>query len=657
MEKLIQVDRDQRPPSVEGTVRLQNAGPRRLPIGAEFCADRSVHFRVWAPRRKKVALVIAGDAHAKPRLVTAMHSEGGGYFSEALPGVRAGDRYGFQLDRDPTVCPDPASRFQPEGPAGWSQIVDPGTFQWSDQTWKGARASGQIIYEMHVGTFTRKGTWSAAADELPELARAGMTLLEVMPVADFPGTFGWGYDGVCLFSPSRLYGEPDDFRMFVDRAHAVGLGVILDVVYNHFGNVDNSIPQFSADFRAPAHANEWGEAINFDGENSAGVREFFLANAHYWISEFHLDGLRFDATQAIHDSSRRHILQELVAAARAAAHGRSVFLVAENEPEDVRMVRSPAAGGHGFDAIWNDDFHHAAHVRLTGHNEAYYSDFRGSAAELLAAVTHGFLYQGQHSKWQGKPRGTPTGGIPAEAFVTFLQNHDQVANSGSGLRILQLTSPGRLRAMTALWLLAPQTPMFFQGQEFGASTPFLFFADNSGEQRRIVAQGRGRFLSQFPSLASAEAQNHLADPAERSTFERCRLDFQERELNRSIYDLHIDLLRLRREDRVFNSRQFGGLDGTTIGSDCLAVRFSGDGEDARLLFVNFGADLRLSPLALPQVAEPSGKSWISVWSSEDSKYGGAGTVPLQVESAWQIPGEAAVVLRPVASGVKSRPGM
>jgi maltooligosyltrehalose trehalohydrolase len=472
-----------------------------------------------------------------------------------------------------------------------------------------------------------------------------MTIVEVMPVADFHGKFGWGYDGVCLFAPTRLYGEPNDFRRFVDRAHAEGLGVILDVVYNHFGTVGHTIPQFSEYFRAANYANEWGDAINFDGEHSRAVREFFLANVRYWITEFHLDGLRFDATQSIHDRSESHILTELVDAARNAAGNRSLFLVAENELQDVRMVRPVAAGGHAMDALWNDDFQHAAHVRLTGCNEAYYSDFQGNASELLAAVKRGFVYQGQLSQWQKKPRGTPTKGLPASAFVTFLENHDQVANSGLGARLAQLTSPGRLRAMTALWLLSPQTPMFFQGQEFGASAPFLYFADNVGDQRRLVAEGRGKFLGQFPSLASAEAQARLSDPADRSTFERCRLNLSERESHAQTYALHFDLLRLRREDPVFSRQQIEKLDGMVIGLDCVVVRYFSDSDDDRLLIVNFGRDLKLAPLPEPLIAPPADCHWTLLWSSEEPEYGGSGTAHFEIENAWHIAGEAALVLK------------
>ena len=624
------------------------AARRRLPVGAEVLPGGKAHFRVWAPKCQRIEVVIAATKDDAERR-TELQPESNGYHSGTVERVVPPMLYGLRCDGGERVWPDPASRFQPQGPAGLSQIVDPASFPWTDAKWKGLNSQGQVIYEMHVGTFTPEGTWAAAAEQLPELARAGMTVVELMPVADFPGEFGWGYDGVAFFAPTRLYGSPDDFRRFVDRAHAVGLGVILDVVYNHYGPLENSLPQFSDDYTTDRHKSEWGGAINFDGENSGPVREFFCANARYWIDEFHLDGLRFDATQSIIDESDSHILTELVTAAREAGGDRRLLIVAENEPQKVRMLRSPAEGGHGMDAVWNDDFHHAAMVRLTGHNEAYYSDFMGTAEEFLGAVKRGFMYQGQRSQWQKNPRGTSTRGMPATAFITFLQNHDQIANSGLGDRVDKLCSPGRWRAMTALWLLAPQTPMFFQGQEFSASTPFLYFADNTGNQAGQVARGRLQFLSQFPTLATAEAKAHVAEPADRSTFERCRLNLGERQTHSQSYALHRDLLRLRREEPVFFRQRADLLDGATLGPDCLIVRYFGDTENEdRLLVVNLGNDLRYSPAPQALLAPPAERVWEILWSTNRVEYGGVGTPPIETETGWQVMGESAVVLQPVA---------
>jgi maltooligosyltrehalose trehalohydrolase len=581
--------------------------------------------------------------------------EADGYFSALVPEAAAGMCYGFRLDGGPGVLPDPASRFQPLGPTGPSQIVDPSTFRWSDSGWKGLTIHGQVLYEMHLGTFTSEGTWQAAQERLPDLVDLGITVVEIMPVADFPGNVGWSYDGVCFFAPTRHYGRPDDFRRFVDRAHALGLGVILDVVYNHFGTVDCTVCEFSDDYNSRRYKNDWGSPVNFDGERSGPVREFFLANVRCWIEEFHLDGYRFDATQSIFDASDVHILTEMQQEARRAAGERSLILLAENEPQDVRLLRPVAEGGHGLDAACNDDFHHTARVRLTGLTEAYYEDYTGSVDELRSALLGGFLFQGQMSLHQNKRRGTPAHGLPATAFIHFLQNHDQIANTGPGRRIHELTSPARLRAMTALWLLSPQTPMIFQGQEFCASSPFLYFADFSGKDAEAVAKGRLKFLSQFPSLATEEARRAVPDPADVTTLQRSRLDWSERESHAEWLALHRDLLKLRRDDPIFARQRADLMEAAALGVDCLAVRYFADAGSAssdRLVIVNFGRQLNYWPCPQPLLAPPVGRSWKLIWSSEEVCYGGRGVPAIETDHGWHIPAEAAVVLADVREAAK-----
>jgi maltooligosyltrehalose trehalohydrolase len=622
---------------------------RRLPVGAEVQPGGGGHFRVWAPRRQRVEAVLErgpGPGREGEAVTVPLTAEGNGYFSGLTPLARAGMLYRFRLDSDADLYPDPVSRFQPQGPHGPSQIVDPGRFRWTDRDWPGVSQPGRVIYEMHVGTFTREGTFAAAERELPELAEAGVTVLEVMPVADFPGRFGWGYDGVDLFAPTHLYGEPDAFRRFVDRAHALGLGVILDVVYNHLGPDGNYLPAFAPDYFSTRHVTDWGKAINFDGEDSGPVREFYVANAGYWVDEYHLDGLRLDATQSIFDDSPEHILAAVARRVREAGGGRTTLLVAENEPQHVKLVRPPEQGGYGLDALWNDDFHHSALMALTGRTEAYYADYRGSPQEFISAVKYGYLYQGQRYSWQRRRRGTPTFGLPPAAFVTFIQNHDQVANSGRGQRCHQLTSPGRFRAMTALSLLGPGTPMLFQGQEFAASSPFFYFADHGPELAKKVRQGRAIFLEQFRSLCAPDIQKCFADPGSPETFERCKLDFAERQRHAEAYALHKDLLRLRRDDPVFRAQRPLGVDGAVLGPEAFALRFFGDGGDDRLLLVNLGTDLHLNPAPEPLLAPPEGKAWEVLWASEDPRYGGLGVAPLETEENWRIPGHAAVVVRP-----------
>jgi maltooligosyltrehalose trehalohydrolase len=612
---------------------------RRLPVGAEVLSTGGVQFRVWAPRCRKVEVVV--DGATEP-----LAAEGAGYFSGTSRTARAGSLYRYRLDGG-DAFPDPASRFQPEGPHGPSQVVDPSAFRWSDGSWRGAALEGQVIYEMHIGTFTREGTWEAASRQLPELAATGITAVELMPVADFCGSFGWGYDGVNLFAPTRLYGAPDAFRAFVDRAHGAGVAVLLDVVYNHLGPDGNYLRAYADEYFSDRYDNEWGDAINFDSGGSAAVREFFVGNAGYWIDEFHVDGLRLDATQQIFDASPVNVMAEITARVREAGGRRATLVIAENEPQDVRLVKPVEEGGCGMDALWNDDFHHTARVALTGRSEAYYSDYRGSAQELVSCAKWGFLYQGQRYAWQKKRRGSPTYGVRPQAFVSYLENHDQIANSASGARLHQLAAPGHWRAMTALLLLGPGTPMLFQGQEFAASSPFLFFADHTPELAKAVRKGRGDFLAQFPSVAVMKSG--LADPGVRETFERCKLDFSERETHAPTYALHRDLQRLRREDAVFSKPAAGAIDGAVLAPDALVLRFFAEGGDDRLLVVNLGADLTLVPAPEPMLAPPAGRGWKLVWSSEDAAYGGGGAVTPETEDGWHIPGQAAIVLRPEAT--------
>jgi maltooligosyltrehalose trehalohydrolase len=622
---------------------------RHLPIGAEPQGDAGVNFRVWAPDRRRVRVQIEGGDEAAQLALHDLQHELDGYFSGTVAAAGVGTRYRYLLDDDPTPYPDPASRFQPEGPHGPSEVVDPADFRWSDRGWQGLKPDGHVLYEMHLGTFTREGTCRAAMELLPDLAELGVTIVELMPVAEFPGRFGWGYDGVNLFAPTRLYGRPDHLRALVDRAHALGLGVILDVVYNHLGPDGNYLHAFSKHYFTDRYENEWGDPLNFDGPQSGPVREFFLANARCWIEEFHFDGLRLDATQSIFDGSPRHILDELIEAVRSAEPGRGTYIVAENEPQHARLARPRERGGYGLDSLWNDDFHHSAIVALTGRSEAYYTDYRGHPQEFVSMARHGFLYQGQRYRWQKKRRGMPSLDLDPCAFVAYLQNHDQVANSARGARLHELTSAGRLRAATALLLLGPATPMLFQGQEFGASAPFLYFADHKSELARAVTAGRQEFLSQFPSIATAEMQARLPDPSDPQTFVLCKLDWSERERHGTLHRLHRDLIRLRREDPVLSRCGVGrSVEGAVLGPEAFLLRYLDKerGRD-RLLLVNFGADLHLDPAPEPLLAPPEDCDWSTLWSSENPNYGGSGTVPPETEENWRLPGHAALLLAAV----------
>ena len=525
-------------------------------------------------------------------------------------------------------------------------VVDPTAFRWTDSNWQGRKIKGQIIYEMHIGTFTPEGSWAAAAKQLTELARIGISVIEVMPIADFPGRFGWGYDGVDFFAPAHQYGGPNDLRAFVNHAHSLGLSVILDVVYNHFGPEGNYLRTFSDDYFTKRHENDWGDAINFDGPNSGPVREFFITNARYWIDEFHFDGFRFDATQDIHDASPEHILAAITRAAHESAGAKSIILVAENEPQDTKLVRPQSEGGYGLDGLWNDDFHHSAVIALTGRREAYYTDYLGKPQEFISAAKYGYLYQGQPYLWQEAPRGTPAFGIPPEAFVCFIENHDQVANTATGDRLRFQTSPGRYRAMTALLLLGPWTPMLFQGEEFGSSKRFAYFADvGDDELRKAIRCGRFDFLTQFPSIAHEDTQKLLPDPFDPEIVASYHLDFSEREKNGEFYELHVDLMKLRREDSRFREQIAGGVDGAVITPESFVLRYFGKENDDRLLVVNFGRWQRLEAAPEPLLAPLPGFEWQRIWSSELPKYGGPGEVTVVTQESWILPAEATVALR------------
>jgi maltooligosyltrehalose trehalohydrolase len=617
--------------------RTTETSRSQLPLGAQV-EDGAVQFRVWAPKRARVDVVLEEDGRSFP-----LTKDGHGYFSALVPIASTGMSYWYRVDNGETY-PDPCSRFQPTGPHGPSLIVDPGAYRWRIDDWPGIRMPGQVIYELHVGAFTPEGTLEAAQAQLDELQACGITLIELMPLAEFPGRWNWGYDGVDFFAPSHTYGDYDALKRFVDAAHERGMGVILDVVYNHFGPDGNYLPSYSDTYVTDRHPNEWGQAVNFDGPGSEGVRDFVVQNACYWISEFRLDGLRLDAVHAMYDDSPTHILAEVSCQARHAANGRSIVLIAECESQLIRTVQPVEQGGWGLDGVWSDDFHHICRVAMTGRSEAYYSDYRGTAQELLSVIKRGFVYQGQRYAWQGKPRGTVVKDEPASGFVFYLQNHDQVANHLHGDRIHAFTGPARYRALAALFLLAPETPLLFMGQEFGASSPFMYFADHVDRQLAInVYKGRKQFLSEFPSYASPEAQEMIPNPCDPSTFERSKLDLSERVQHAEIYRLHRDLLQLRREDPVLARQDRRLIDGAVLGPQALVLRFETDTDDDRLLVVNLGPDLSLIPAPEPLLAPVTGGTWKLLWSSDHPRYGGPGVLNPVTGEGWHVPGSSSVL--------------
>jgi maltooligosyltrehalose trehalohydrolase len=606
-----------------------------VPTLGAIVSDGLVTFRAWAPAQKRVSVVIENQREVP------LSKDDEGYFSAVVPEGAADQRYWYRLAEG--LRPDPASRFQPDGPLGPSVVVDPRSYQWRDDKWWGAPVPHEhVIYEMHIGSFTPEGTWHAAERHLPELADLGITTLEVMPIAEFSGRFGWGYDGVNLFAPFHLYGTPDDVRRFVDAAHTAGLAVILDVVYNHFGPVGNFLRDFApAFFGKPG---EWGDTINYDGKDAAQVRAFVIENAAYWISEFHFDGLRFDATHGIHDESPEHVVSEMCRAARAAAGARRVFLVGESESQDTRLLREGGPYSDGLDALWNEDWHHAAFVALTGRREAYFTDYEGSASEFVSMARHGTLYQGQWYSWQRQPRGGYALGLPGASFVCFLENHDQVANTGLGLRLYQHVDHARWRALTTLLLVGPQLPLLFQGQEFASQQPFTYFADHEGDLAEAVREGRLQFLSQFPALAEPEMQMLIARPNDSAAYQACKLQRNASDTRRTwTIKLHRDLLKLRRSDPVLarlGTRDVA-VESAAPTNGLVLIRYISQAGH-RLLIVNLSHDV-LSSMNDALFAPPPTHRWQPMWTSEHPDYGGG--VPGFVETGrWPIRGGSATIL-------------
>lgn len=610
-------------------------------LGA-VCIGALTRFRVWAPRSKEVRVVLESPTSG----VHVLEPEGSGYFSADVA-VSAGTLYKYRLDGAESH-PDPCSRFQPSGPHGASLVVEPGAFGWTDADWRGVRLKGQVIYELHVGAFTHEGTLDAASSKLSYLQDLGVTLIELLPVAECPGRWNWGYDGVQLFAPYHRYGDPEALKRFVDAAHSRGMAVILDVVYNHLGPDGNYLKHYAPDYFSRKYITDWGEALNFDAEGCRGARDFITGNARYWINEFHLDGLRLDATQSLFDSSELHIIADLTRHARRAANGRSIVVVAENEPQHSEHLNPIAKGGYDLDGLWNDDFHHAARVALTGSRDGYFHDYTGRAQEFVSTVRRGFLYQGQRYDWQKKPRGSPLAAANAGKCIHYLQNHDQVGNSCLGDRVHGFSAPARFRALTALLLLSPQTPMLFMGQEFLASTRFSFFADHQGGLRTSAWVGRREFLRQFRAYADEAVQAAIPDPAAEATFLASKLDWSEAERNSQALALHRDLLHLRRNDPVIARLDCTAIEGATVSEHAFVLRWADATHGDRLLVVNLDQELLLTPAPEPLLAPSANARWHLQWSSNDVRYNGQGVAhPVDDEQRWRIPANSATLLSAV----------
>ena len=510
-----------------------------------------VRFRVWAPEREHVDLILDGPDRRDPIALEGTD----GYWTTLVPDIGAGALYRYRLDGEGPF-PDPASRSQPGGVRGPSRVVDPGTFEWAVEEWPSPTLEDLVLYELHVGAFTRDGTFAAAAEHLEELRELGVTAVELMPIAEFPGQRNWGYDGVDLFAPARVYGTPDDLRRLVDRAHALGLAMILDVVYNHVGPDGSFLERFCPRYFSAARRTPWGPALNLDGEGSEAVRELLIENARHWIHEYRFDGLRFDACRALADDSPRHILVEIQARVRESASPRSVLMIAEDSRNLVELVLPESEGGWGLDAVWADDLHHQLRVSLAGDRGGYYRDFTGSLEDTARTLEDGWYFQGQVSEHFGGPRGTDPWPVAPRHLVVYLQNHDQVGNRAVGERLHHQVDLAAWRAVSVLLLLAPATPLLFMGQEWGASSPFLFFTDHDESLGRQVREGRRREFRDFAAFREAAVDERIPDPQAETTFTRSRLGWPERDR-----EPHASLLRLYRSTLALRREQgFGRLE-------------------------------------------------------------------------------------------------
>lgn len=597
-------------------------------VGAQV-DSAGVAYRAWAPDWREMSVAIVREGLARRiRLLP----DDRGYWSAFDPEGRAGDLYRFVRD-DGRLLPDPASRFQPRGVHGSSECVDPSAYHWQCDSWVRPGWKGQAIYEAHIGALTEAGTYRAAIAKLDQVRELGAEAIEIMPLADFAGRRNWGYDGVALYAPARCYGRPDDLRALVDAAHERGLAVILDVVYNHVGPAGNVLPEYCADYFREDRETPWGRSFNLDGARSAPVRDFLAGNAAYWLDEFKFDGLRLDATHAISDDSPRHLLAEIA----ETVHARGGFLIAEDERNNAGLLRLPNGGGMKLDAVWSDDFHHQVRVALTGTRKSYFAGYSGSAADLASTLEHGWTYQGQaFAPWKGRARGSICGHLPPSAFVTCIENHDQIGNRAKGERLEHLVTPRQFRAASMLLCLSPYVPLIFMGQEWAASTPFLYFTDHGGELGRAISEGRKR------EFAQDGPHEEFPDPEAPASFEDSKLRWEERDekIHADTLALYRECLRQRRTwlqgpawDRMrWRVRRIG---------EFVAIHYACDQGDRLLL-----AALREGPFPqapLSSVLElPAEKTWRTVLHSEDERFGGVETIGVLNE--WRLAGPVAIWL-------------
>jgi maltooligosyltrehalose trehalohydrolase len=568
-------------------------------FGAEI-TDEGVRFRLWAPKHQSVSLRL------DDRTSCPMRPLAGGWHELVVRQAAAGTLYQFVLP-DGLRVPDPASRYQPSDAHGPSEVIDPAAFEWTDASWDGRPWEECVLYELHIGAFTTEGTFRAAIERLDALVALGATAIELMPLADFPGGWNWGYDGVLLFAPDSSYGRPDDLKAFVDAAHAKGLMVLLDVVYNHFGPDGNYLSTYAPIF-TERHQTPWGAAVNFDAEGSHNVREMIIQNALYWTQEYHLDGLRFDAVHAIKDDSPEHILDAIASRVREAAGHRQVHLILENEENQVsRLLRDGRGSPLQFTAQWNDDVHHVLHTAACGETSGYYIEYAGDTHKLARALAEGFAFQGEMMGYRGRRRGEPSACLPAPAFVAFIQNHDQVGNRAFGDRLTASAPRQAVRAIAATYLLLPQIPMIFMGEEWGAAQPFPFFCDFGPDLAKAVREGRRAEFAKFPAFRDEEQRERIPDPTVRETFlsAKLRWDDAEKDVHAEWRAFYRRILAVRHAEIIPRLR---GMKGNAaryqiLGSSAVCVAWRlGDGAELTLW-----ANLNSEPLGLADM--PGRRIW------------------------------------------------
>jgi maltooligosyltrehalose trehalohydrolase len=572
--------------------------------------DGGVRFRVWAPLARWVHFIIGHEnpSFRRPDPECALTKDQDGFFVGWTDRLPIGGKYGFEIDGENgggpypyRSYPDPASRFQFGGVDGGSEVIDPSRFPWTDQSWQGIDRDQAIIYELHVGTFSPEGTFEGVTKRLAELADLGVTAVQLLPVNDFPGRWNWGYDGVSLFAPARCYGRPHDLRRLVDEAHSLGMAVLLDVVYNHFGPDGNYTGQFSPHYVRPDRSTPWGPAINLGGEHSAMVREFFFENARMWIHEYHFDGFRLDATHAFVDDGSRPFLEEFSEVVRASCPDRKLILIAEDHRNLDTIIRPASEGGWNFDGVWSDDFHHQMRRHLTGDSDGVFQDFSGTMPDIATTINRGWFFTGEHSAYREQDRGTDPSGISPQRFVFCLQNHDRVGNRAGGRRLNHDVDLATYRAATVALLCSPETPMLFMGQEWAASSPFFYFTDHNEELGRLVREGRVREFAKYSDFTDPARLATIPDPQLESTFLSSKLDLAERyhEPHASILRLYRALLRLRRDEATFRTR---GHIAYPLGGDGIAIHHAIDSGSELVAIIRFEGSGPLSFGCYPEVA-------------------------------------------------------